>query len=171
MFKNIFNIEKFRQIILLLIIILIPKFSFAKTDLTINLFEKKSYQKILIENKNSPFLIVLWSINCPPCYDELKLLGQYTKMHPQLNIILISTDSPSHIKEVKEVLVETIPNIGDLQTNKLWIFSDIPSEQLRYTIDPSWYGELPRSYFLNQLNERKAFSGKLTTKILNIIFN
>jgi len=48
-----------------------------------------------------------------------------------------------------------------LFNQELWLFSDAPNQQLRYAIDPLGYGELPRSYFFNQCQQRQALSGKL----------
>ena len=128
-------------------------------------FNKESYQKILEDNTNTPFLMVMWSIDCPPCHEELMMLGQYTHKNPELKIILISTDSLVYSKEVNEILFES-----KLQNQEQWIFADIPSNQLRYSVDPSWYGELPRSYFFNQKHKRTAVSGRLDNDAIKTFF-
>ena len=125
-------------------------------------FEKESYQKILDSNKTKPFLLVMWSIDCPPCHDELMLLGHYLKEKPDFKVILISTDSAVNIDEIQQILLES-----QLHNQESWVFSEAPPNQLRYAIDPRWYGELPRSYLYNQCHERKAFSGKLTTDLID----
>ncbi len=40
-----------------------------------------------------------------------------------------------------------------------WVFNEDNSEKLRFEIDPSWYGELPRTYFFNAAHQRTAISG------------
>lgn len=125
-------------------------------------FNKNSYQQILDANKKIPFLMIMWSIDCPPCYEELRLIGDYKIINPQLKIVLISTDSFLQSEEIKQMLSE-----NHLQDQDLWVFSDVPANQLRYSIDPSWYGELPRSYLFNQCHSRKAVSGKLDVDIID----
>lgn len=132
----------------------------------INRFSKESYQKILDNNKNRPFLLAVWSIDCPPCYEELHLLGDYLKTHPEFKIILLSTDSSDQIDEIKQILSE-----ARLQEQEQWLFSDAAPAQLRYAIDPLWYGELPRSYFFNHCQQRKAISGKLEINKLEALMS
>ena len=128
-------------------------------------FNKDSYQQILNDNIGIPFLLVIWSIDCPPCYEELMMLGQFTQKNPEKKIILISTDSFAYSKEVSEILIES-----NLHNQEQWVFSDIPSNQLRYSIDPAWYGELPRSYFFNQKHKRTAVSGRLNIDVVKTFF-
>lgn len=132
-------------------------------SMTVQSFDKESYHQIVENNKNRAFLLVLWSVDCPPCYEELSVLEHYTKINPELKIIFISTDSSVSLDEIKEVISEK-----NLQNQELWVFSNIPSNQLRYTIDPSWYGELPRSYFFDQCHHRQSFSGKLTIEKIEV---
>ena len=41
-------------------------------------------------------------------------------------------------------------------------FTDPNIERLRYTIDPDWFGALPRSYFYDERGNRKGVSGLLS---------
>jgi hypothetical protein len=43
-----------------------------------------------------------------------------------------------------------------------WIFANDNHQQLRYAVDPRWYGELPRGYFYAADGSRRAHSGGLT---------
>lgn len=108
--------------------------------------------------------MVMWSIDCPPCYEELRLLAQYQKTNPQIKIIVVATDEDIYTQQVKKMLLESFP-----QSQNAWIFSVASAQKLRYSIDPSWYGELPRSYFFDQKHNRKAVSGLLTLKILETL--
>ncbi|MBE9539252.1 MAG: hypothetical protein IMF06_09235 [Proteobacteria bacterium] len=47
-----------------------------------------------------------------------------------------------------------------------WIFSGDFAEKIRYNIDPSWHGELPRSYFYSADHTRQAHSGTLSEQML-----
>jgi len=120
-------------------------------------FSKNSLDQITADREGQAFIMVLWSIDCPPCLKELEhfqaLKAQFTKT----NIVLISTDSPDDRASIGQVLVDY-----KLQTIDSWIFSDSLPERLRYKIDPNWYGELPRTYFYDDDHTRMAHSGMLT---------
>jgi len=112
-------------------------------------FKENSYSR-LIEENNTPFLMVLWSLDCPPCLKELNMLGGILKENPGLKLVLVSTDSPSRIENIKQRL-----NRAGLSRVDNQIFTSVSS-----SIDPTWYGELPRSYF-HADNKRHAISGML----------
>lgn len=40
-----------------------------------------------------------------------------------------------------------------------WVFDDPIPERLRHAIDPSWYGELPRTYLYDARHQREAIVG------------
>jgi len=100
--------------------------------------------------------MVMWSLDCPPCIKELSMLGSVYKEHPDLNLVLVSTDSISRTDDINLLLKDT--GLSDIDSR---VFSDASVQHLRYAIDPAWYGELPRSYFHTQNNMRKAISGLL----------
>ena len=45
-----------------------------------------------------------------------------------------------------------------------WVFADANSQKLRFEIDPSWYGELPRTYFFDSAHNRNGNSGLLAVQ-------
>lgn len=121
-------------------------------------FKTDSYNKLLMNNDEA-FLMVMWSLDCPPCIKELNMLGLLYKKNPNLNLVLVSTDSVSRSSEISGFLKES--GLSNLNS---WIFSDESGQKLRYSIDPRWYGELPRSYFHNDEGKsRRSVSGLLET--------
>jgi thiol-disulfide isomerase/thioredoxin len=118
-------------------------------------FKLGSYQKILQQNKQQSFLMVLWSLGCLPCIKELKMLGEFHQKYPQHKLVLISTDSKNQSAEI----IQLITKYG-LQTVDQWVF-DGSFQYLRHSIDPAWYGELPRGYFFKRDQSRIASSGQL----------
>ena len=112
-----------------------------------------SYKKI-IESRSKPFVVNLWSIDCPPCRKELVMLRELSLANPELDVVLISTDEPEYREEVLEVIGE----LG-LSGMELWHFDDAYVERLRFEIDRAWFGELPRSYFYSLSDEIEAVSG------------
>lgn len=108
--------------------------------------------------------MVFWSLDCPPCIDELFLLGRFHKQYPQAKLIMVSTDSIQVEDEIKQLMSE-----HDLHDLEHWVFASDPVQAIRYAIDPNWYGELPRSYF-HRHNERQAMSGRLDEHRLSTWF-
>lgn len=144
---------------ILLCLVLFTGFSVSSAQ-SINLFKPGSYSKIL-EQHQQPFLLVLWSLDCPPCYKELSVLSEMLQSQPQLDLILVSTDTSNDIDEIKKILSKY--KLSHIST---WVFADEMSQQLRYEIDPGWYGELPRSYLFDAQHNRQAISGILKPEIL-----
>ncbi len=123
----------------------------------INIFDQNSYQKIIEEKSHKPFILILWSIDCPPCYEELKFLGQYLKQHKNLSMVFVSTNPLSEINNVQVFIREV-----QLDNQEHWIYASESRRTLDYSIDPHWYGELPRSYFFVPCQKRLSHSGQLT---------
>lgn len=135
--------------------------SAASANTYIREFKTDSLNTIINENKH-PFILVIWSLECPPCLKELSLLSQIQKESNPLKLVLISTDSFIAETEIKKLLKQF-----ELSKHDNWIFSGDMKQKLRFTIDPKWYGELPRSYFYKNQNYRIARSGALDKATLN----
>lgn len=121
-------------------------------------FESGSYQAILDAQGTKPFVLAFWSIDCPPCFAELKMFGELLPSRP-FDLILVSTDGPGAAAEVMQAL----SRFG-LATANAWLFA-APAERLRFEIDRTWYGELPRSY-LFRAGHRETISGTLKASTL-----
>lgn len=131
------------------------------TAQTINIFEPGSYRQILQQRQQQPFILVLWSIDCPPCYQELALLAEKIKLQPKLDLVLVATDTSGDIDEIKQLLSKF-----GLSNVNAWVFNNEMAQQLRYEIDPDWYGELPRSYLFNGQHQRQSVTGVLKPETL-----
>ncbi|NRB37700.1 MAG: hypothetical protein HRU20_04430 [Pseudomonadales bacterium] len=105
----------------------------------------------------TPKLLVLWSVDCPPCYKELAMLRELLKTQPQLPLTLISTDDdPARLAEVENMHRQ----FNGPQIQK-WVFAEGLTPQLRYAIDQRWSGVLPRSYYQNAQGRSIGHSGVL----------
>ena len=120
-------------------------------------FYADSLKQIVGARNDSPFLLVLWSIDCPPCLQELARLQQLRDQFPDNALVLVSTDGRDSSVDVAQLL-----NDFQLQQVESWIFAESIPERLRYAIDPAWYGELPRAYFYQSAEQRRAHSGSLS---------
>ena len=103
----------------------------------IKLFQQDSLQKILLNNKEQPFILIIWSISCSSCLAEMKMIQQIHQQKPKLNIIMLSVDGPEFHQQMSQIL-EQEKLIGIEQ----WGFAEDNAPGLRYVIDNRWYGEL-----------------------------
>lgn len=121
-------------------------------------FTSGSYGKIVDARGDAPFLLAFWSIDCPPCYAELEMLGKHLAEQP-FDLVLVSTDAPGAEAEVSRVLAKF--GLADAEN---WIFA-AAYERLRFEVDRTWYGELPRSYLFGPQG-RKTVTGTLEAETL-----
>lgn len=137
----------------LLMLFCLPAFAWAE----FRPFYSDSLDDITSAREGQPFLLVLWSIDCPPCRKELQSIGRiYSEFSPG-GLVLVLTDGPDGAVQAKKMLA----GLG-LASAESWLFADSFPERLRYRIDPDWYGELPRSYFYDAGHRRTAKSGAFT---------
>ncbi len=118
-------------------------------------FNSESRAAIEQAHLGKPLILTFWSVDCAYCEDDLKLLGDIVKQHPEITLVTVCTDDPATAANAKKVLGKI-----DLPAHKQWQFAESDVERLRYNIDKKWYGELPRTYFYNAQHQVKAVSGK-----------
>lgn len=147
----------------LVLLLFIPQFLMGSSGL-FKPFTDKSFDTVMASYANEAFLVVLWSLDCPPCRNELKLLSRWKQQHPDLKMVFIATDSIELSDEAQKIIEEYGLEIADH-----WIFADTFVERLRHSIDPQWFGELPRSYFFDANHQATAHSGLLNAAILGEI--
>lgn len=120
-------------------------------------FTVDSLAKIKAQYAGRPFILNLWSVNeCSYCIAELTLLGKLAKTQKRLPLVLVATDSP----EFAPAMQKTLNPLG-LAGVDSWVFDDPIPERLRHAIDPSWYGELPRTYLYDARHQRETIVGVL----------
>ena len=144
--------------VLSLLAVSATSFADASIDAQLELkpFQPESLAQIEAAHKGQAFIAVIWSIDCPPCLKELALLQQLKDQFPPGGLVLIAADSAEYTDSVQSFL-------NEVELNELdnWMFADSAPERLRYSIDPNWYGELPRAYFYDKAHKRYAHSGRL----------
>jgi len=129
-------------------------------------FTTVTFAEIKQQYQNSEFLLGLWSVDCPPCLVELDLMGDLLEKNPDLPFVLISTDSI----EDRELALEFLEDSG-LHERESYMFADSFTERLRFSIDPGWYGELPRSYFFDFQHNKQSHSGLMSIELLSKWFS
>ena len=128
-------------------------------------FTSGSYQQLLKEYADKPFVLMIWSISCASCLKKMPVMSELQKTMPGVNLIMLATDDASATDQVKSILTGNELNHADN-----WIFADANAQKLRYEIDPKWYGEVPRTYFLNKEHQRIGVSGSVSREKLESMF-
>ncbi len=122
----------------------------------LNTFTHGSYQHLLSQYQGKPFVLIVWSTTCPSCLKEMPLIKKLHQAHPSINLVMLTVDDAQAITQINQVLEQ-----HQLTALPQWVFNEDNSEKLRFEIDPSWYGELPRTYFFDAHHQRTAISGVL----------
>lgn len=117
--------------------------------LSLQAFNAGSFERIGKTYRDTAHVIVLWSVSCPPCYGELKMLSRWRDENPEFPVVLIATDGTGESDTVADLLSRFKLTGADN-----WIFADTYTEKLRYSVDPEWRGELPRSYLVGPKSTR-----------------
>lgn len=153
-----------RNIILSLVLLAILLFStnFVRAEILLNNFDTHSYKTITTQYRGDSFLMVLWSVDCPPCIEELPALATFHQKNPKANLVMVSTDSKKQQEDIKYLMEKH--GLADIQQ---WVFDGDSVQAIRFSIDPLWYGELPRSYFHHDKSKRQAKSGRLDEDTLS----
>lgn len=147
------------------LLIITSQLSFAETK-TIRGFDSGSYQQILTEKNNQAFMLVIWSLDCSTCIKDMELLSSIHKNRPQLKIVMLSTDEQSASGDIQKLMEKY--HLADVEN---WVFANDNAQKLRYEIDPSWYSELPRTYFFSASHQREGISGALKLEDYNARFS
>lgn len=119
-------------------------------------FEADSLAQIEASQRGKPFIVLVWSMDCPFCQTSLEVLSRARARDPGLVIVTVTTDPAADgalIGQVEKRLSSL--NLAD----DAWSFGTASPERLRFAIDPSWRGEKPRSYWYDASGKRSAYSG------------
>lgn len=125
-------------------------------------FKAGSLTEIMAARVGKPFILLFWSMDCASCMREMDDLSSVVSKNSDLDLVMVATDEISFAKDVEAMLEK-----HKLQQVEAWIFADPDAQLLRYKVDPSWFGELPRSYFYDAAHNRLPHSGILTIEHIN----
>jgi len=125
-------------------------------------FNKQQLATIKTQNIGKQWLILLWSVDCPPCLKELAIMQQLQNQHDDLAVVIINTDANDETNAERDEIIEQF----ELNYFANFHFVDGKGDQSRFIIDASWYGELPRSYFIERNGKFHGKSGLVNKSIL-----
>ncbi len=100
-----------------------------------------------------PTVVALWSADCSHCKKNLQLLAGLVKRNKQLRVITVAA-------EVAEAGHVPLLDRYALPGQRYAYGSDSP-EAIAYAIDPSWAGELPRTFLFDGAGGKAKLSGVL----------
>lgn len=148
--------SRFSVIVCSLVLTLLAQTAYCETAL-LHPFVPGSYRQMLDNHAGKPFMLVIWSVTCSSCLKDMALLNKMHKANPKIDIVMLSTDDSTVTDDIQKILTK-----NELNGLENWYFADENPQKLRYEIDPKWYGELPRTYFVGKNNGREGVSGVLT---------
>ncbi|MDP1526022.1 MAG: TlpA disulfide reductase family protein [Rhodocyclaceae bacterium] len=124
-------------------------------------FTTDTLAEIRSQHAGRPFMLTLWSLTCHHCAKELRMLGKLAAKGSKLPLAIVSTDTPHDEQDIRAALKRF-----DLDHLDTWVFADPIPERLRHAIDPTWRGELPKSYLYDATHRPEAHSGALDESTL-----
>ena len=115
-------------------------------------FGRGSWSSVLRAHAGRPTLIHFWGVTCGPCKEELPQLGAFMRDHPDIDMVMISADLVPDLPAATKAMLQK----SGLSAAENWIFGEAFVERLRFEIDPTWQGDIPRTMLV-------ARDGKITT--------
>jgi thiol-disulfide isomerase/thioredoxin len=141
----------FGAILLLASVPLVP----ASQESELKPFERGSWQHLLHSHAGHPTLVHFWGVTCGPCKVELPQLGEFMKRHPGIDVVTISADLVPNLGPATRSMLQD----AGLWSAENWIFSDGYAERLRFEIDPTWQGDIPRTLLISRDGEITTIEG------------
>jgi len=128
-------------------------------------FSQDAFTTLKQQKLGVRWLVVVWSLDCPACFKELKLIQtlQKANQNKRLQVIYINADDSNEVAFERKQVLATY----GMQNVENFYFLDGEADINRYRIDPNWYGELPRSYFVDEKGKFHGKSGLLDEKLIS----
>ena len=118
-------------------------------------FERGSWAKLRANHAGQPIVVHLWGLTCGPCLVELPAWGKLQAERADLKLVLVAADP---VPQDPERVGATLARAG-LGNSESWTFTDRFYERLRYEIDPTWAGELPRTVMIDRDGKAQVLPG------------
>ncbi|TVS16902.1 MAG: hypothetical protein EA417_07825 [Gammaproteobacteria bacterium] len=125
-------------------------------------FDTDAFDEIRTRYANETVLVLIWSLDCHHCKDGMAKAAGLLDERPGLNLVLVNVDPADEAAAV----ASTLQKLGLSEADN-WQFVDAPAARLRATIDPQWFGELPRSYLIDAEGNSAGFSGRISQDALD----
>lgn len=117
-------------------------------------FGRGSWQELTKSHAGRPTIVHFWGVTCGPCKVELPQLGAFMKDHPGIDMVTISADFVPNLPEATRAMLER----SGLTLAENWIFDGF-ADRLRFEIDPTWQGDIPRTLLITREGEMTTIEG------------
>ncbi|TAN68836.1 MAG: TlpA family protein disulfide reductase [Magnetospirillum sp.] len=124
-------------------------------------FVQGSYAALVKEHAGRPLVIHFWSLTCAPCLVELPQWREAQRHHPEMDLVLVATDSPDEAPKLGRTLTR-----AGLTGVDSWVFADSFAERLRFEVDKTWHGELPMTRLVGRDGAAEAVTGTVSDAAL-----
>ena len=148
---------------ILLFFLFFSNFSIAYEFMAFEINTRNAIEKKYL---NQALIISFWSIDCPYCIDDLKKLGIALSKNTNVKLITVCVDGKESPKKAKRILDQV-----RLPEHEHYQYAEVDEDKLRYSFDPTWYGELPRTYFYDAAHQVTPLSGKIPNSFLDAWLN
>ncbi len=125
-------------------------------------FTQQGLEQLKQKYLGKRWLMLLWSVDCPPCFKELALIKKLSQKQSELAVVIVNADDNDELIKERADIIESF----ELASFRNFHFAEGLGDKSRYLIDPSWYGELPRSYFVDKSGKFHGKSGLVKEELL-----
>ena len=108
-------------------------------------FGRGSWQALMKAHAGRPTIVHFWGVTCGPCKVELPQLGHFMKDHPAIDMVTISADFVPDLPTATRAMLER----SGLAQAENWMFDGF-ADRLRFEIDPTWQGDIPRTLLITR---------------------
>jgi thiol-disulfide isomerase/thioredoxin len=126
-------------------------------------FTQVAFDEMKAKYQGNKWLTLLWSVDCPPCMKELALVQKLQQQTKDIAVVIINVDTYENSEQQRDEILLHF----DLTQRKHFHFQEDLEDQSRYHIDPQWFGELPRSYFIDEAGIFHGKSGLVSKELLS----
>jgi len=124
------------------------------TETELRPFGRGSWQQLTKAHAGRPTIVHFWGVTCGPCKVELPQLGAFMKEHPAIDMVTISADFVPNLPAAARAMLER----SGLAAAENWIFDGF-ADRLRFEIDPTWQGDIPRTLLITPEGEMTTIEG------------
>mgnify|MGYP000191503131 CR=1 FL=1 len=117
-------------------------------------FGRGSWHELMTAHAGRPTIVHFWGVTCGPCKVELPQLGAFMKDQPGIDMVTVSADFVPNLPEATRAMLER----SGLSLAENWIFDGF-ADRLRFEIDPTWQGDIPRTLLITREGEMTTIEG------------
>lgn len=117
-------------------------------------FGRGSWQELTKAHLGRPTIVHFWGVTCGPCKVELPQLGAFMKENPDIDMVTISADFVPDLPAATRAMLQR----SGLALAENWMFDGF-ADRLRFEIDPTWQGDIPRTLLITREGEMTTIEG------------